>query len=215
MPLPEHIQILNQDILETIRRRSPHQSDVLLRKPLYKAFLELSDEPELRHKLVIKTARHIFHLVENDVEAEEDDKEIVRSLLETLTLNQDREAILSLHDTVYHASGNWEYSLQFEAAVNTVYKAGNDLLYGFFMPADAEEENYRKWLPVPEGVFPRVLVKDHDFALLAGSGDTAGSAAAAFAAEGEAISEKKLLVFWEWWHQEAIPQAWEEVRHAE
>ncbi|MBZ0308589.1 MAG: hypothetical protein K8I82_21160 [Anaerolineae bacterium] len=207
MPLPEHIQKLNQDILETIRQRSPHQSDVLLRKPLYKAFLELPDEPELRHKLVIKTARHIFHLVENDVEAEEEDKEIVRSLLEALTLNQDREAILSLHNMVYHASGNWEASLQFDAAVNAVYKAGSELLYGFFIPTDAEEENYRKWLDAPENVFPRVLVKDHDFAELAAMGDTAASAAVAFAVEEEAINEKKLLVFWEWWHQEAVPQS--------
>lgn len=221
MALPEHIQKLNNEILETVRRREQHNSDILLRKPLYQAFQQQPNESLFRRKLSLRTAYKVIEII-HEVDTDEfditdEEKELAKFFLVALE-NQGEQAILhELHTQLYHASGNWEAPSKLNMAANAAFKAGNEIFKGFFYPSDEEEETYRKGLATDENEYPRVAVKDHDLAEVAIMGDTAASAASAYAAAdadetmSSALSADKLLEFWEWWHLEAIPQLWEEI----
>jgi hypothetical protein len=54
---------------------------------------------------------------------------------------------------------------------------------------------------------------DEDMAHLAAYGDTAGVAAmaSACAVETRLIDSNKLLTFWEWWANSAMPEAWNKI----
>ena len=78
--------------------------------------------------------------------------------------------------------------------------------------AMGHDQTYRSFTmsPIREGAIGGDQFTDEDWAGIDATGDTAGTAAVAFACGGESVKcdAEKLLEFWTWWFTEALPAAW-------
>jgi hypothetical protein len=166
--------------------------------------------PAFRMNLLKMTAAYVLPIFERaEAEFEPAERDAVYAVMNAL---DKPDVLYEAYDALYHVSGQWELKpFNADAAVNTIYTAAREVLYGFWYPAEEKEDYYRDGLRVGLDESPRPLVHDVDFSGLAGVGDAAASAAAAYGwrmdDSGNLIPER-VVTFWEWWHNTAIPEAW-------
>lgn len=209
MSLPSHIDKINQRILEAVRQHPHHQSSAHLRKELYDA-LALEPEPfcnYLRARLVLITAGEVLprfrHSLQVQMEADEDfqeDLEAVQGVPAALLQATER---LVFHDG--EAADIDPLRKQIYNAVLVQYGA----LYAMLAAYKASYEASRDYDFIKNFLFPHQEIHDADYGKMI-LGDTAAAAAmaAACAPDRYEFDEGKLLQFWEWWHEQAVPSAW-------
>ncbi len=207
MTTSANLQTLVDQALIIVRAHPQHQLDWQLRRAMYTAFGEYTDlsVTRARGRLAILSAQKvypIFHAAYLDDDLPESLLRAAVGLLDG-TVTQDEAA--EIQDIGYHIFGNDLYDeLNVQAAGYSAYKA--------LMEVRGWRDPFEQ--VVHGGVLnqsgERVPFTDQELASLE-AGDTAGTAAIAFAgnAESDALNVEKLLSFWEWWLIEAIPLAWD------
>ena len=211
MALPDSIQQLNNEILEAIRNNALHQSSIASRKHLYDA-VEAQGLPIskfFRARLVIMTARRVLPIFEVSLKAQiEMEKDFEEDFLPLLTVPKD---LLDETEAITFQQGDPDKIQTLQISIYNAVLVRYSALYAMLAAYKASHETIKDYEFIKNYFFPQnetITDADYGKAILS---DTASSAAMAEACNPTSyhFNVNKLLAFWEWWHTEAIPSAWE------
>ncbi|NJL94231.1 MAG: hypothetical protein HC915_11150 [Anaerolineae bacterium] len=195
-----------------MRRHPAHQSSIHLRRRLYDA-IQQDWKPfsvYLRARLAINTAWHVLPIFRNSLEAqleiEADFEEDFRPLLSV------PEDLLAFTESqVFNQQSN---ATEIEGLQRKIYQAVLVRFSGLYAMLAAYKASYEatcEYEFIEKYFFPsNQTLQDVDYgrAILSDTAASAAMAAACHPIRYE-FNPARLLAFWEWWHNEALPMAWE------
>lgn len=215
MQIPEDLKSLINLLLVKIRSDPSHHLQAQNRQEIYEAFGSRTDRRanSARGWLAVITARHVLSIFERTLPDDTSPRrriEMAEATLQGSLLVEDaiREAAEG-HEIAGRLWGHEDSEVTWNA-----YLAGTAAYRALAEAAGVDPFKKISWILASEstdqGGQPIPFDQLSDEKLAERLGDTASAAAVAYAYDADQLEcdPNKLLEFWSWWLEEAIPTAW-------
>jgi hypothetical protein len=213
MRMPQELEKSVNSALKSIRKDPRHEMDPYLRRATYAAFGPQDDSKAVRARgwLAIITAQKVLPIFLQAVPDESNPKKLVEMAIAVVQGKADlKDALRKASEGSDLAGRLWgydEHEIPFNAqlAGNTGYRALHESAGWNLL-----ERQPGKSTDTDQISEPSRLIDRGDFTLAQIGGDTASAAAIAYSSDPRhgRTDSQRLLVFWQWWLEEAIPSAW-------
>jgi hypothetical protein len=227
--LPHELRLLAETGLRAMERHPDHHYDWQTRRLLYRTCRSMYPAQVFSFTgwLAVYAAQYVLPIFTSSVTDDGLPQQLV-TYAEKIMKKQRRprsSRVSYLLDQGYLCTGldclDWRTITAYNAeyAGTTAYKALIEASGQHDLLGDIEHGIQRGWVKPrtriredEQPVYPSDIT-DSDIAHLAAFGDTAGSAAIAYACARESftLDATKLRHFWEWWVRSALPQAWQQA----
>ena len=222
-PIPEKLTALVTAALAEMQADPSHRLPYQRRREIYDAFGNDQIGRDALGWLAIITARRVLPIFQEAFPEDTLPQELLGTAVGVLQGQVDEETVEEMQELGYNAAGNvwgydedempWNADMAGGAAYHALKEARGqkplqhlDKVFSLGVVDLASGEMVTEHpQPMSGDQFADEELSQID------SSDTAAKAAVAFAcgAEGPHCGPEKLCVFWTWWLQEAIPEAWE------
>jgi hypothetical protein len=221
MTLPDSITELAAQGVKAMRRDPHHYFDWRIRREIYRSLKQINSPPgkTIHAWLGVLAAEHVLPIFTRRFPEDSLPADLLAMAIQVAEGNiaPQSDRVSNLLNEGHFRTGinnfTWRGSLVYNAeyAGQACYKALLEATRYQELLEDIEQCPHLKRKLPSIGNQAALAIKDTDFAFLDAYGDTAASAAIAYACRPDKsiLRCDSLRLFWEWWVDTALPVAWE------